>query len=169
MRHRELAGLTNRETLGKQHSPFSENYTLSQFDASTMVLLINPRPSTTTMAFIVGPLIRTRTLQLPPSIIHAFLRRNRLNIGKCGREMMTLYPPANGARRMCLCLTEVVTDVWKSVYIRAERKPDPLPLAWKSGVDGLSGSWTVCEVPNSLTIVRGGFASCQVRSNHALF
>ena len=132
-----------------------------------MVLLINPQPNATTTAFIVGPLIRTRTLKLPPSILHEFLRRYRLNIGKGGQDSMTLYPPANGARRMCLCLTEVVTDAWKSVYIRAERKPDPLPLAWKSTGDGKSGSWTVCEVPNSLTIVRGGFASCQVSSNHA--
>jgi hypothetical protein len=129
-----------------------------------MVLLINPRPNATTTAFIVGPLIRTRTLKLPLSILHAFLRRYRLNISKGGQEMMTLYPPENGARRICLCLTEVVTDTWKSIYIRAERKPNPLPVAWKSAVDGQSGSWTVCEIPNSQTIVRGGFASCQVRS-----
>ena len=119
------------------------------------------------MAFIVGPIIRTR--KLTATTLH-FARVSQtvpLNIRKGGQEMMTLYPPANGARHMCLCLTEVVTDAWKSIYIRAEHKPDPLPLAWKSAEEGQSGSWTVCEVPNSLTIVRGGFASCQVRSNHA--
>lgn len=127
-----------------------------------MVLLINPQPNATTTAFIVGPLIHTRTLNLSPSILHGFLRRYRSNIGKGGQEMMTLYPPENGVRRMCLCITEVVTDAWKSIYIRAEHKPRPLPLAWKSAEDGQSGSWIICEEPNSRTIVRGGFASCQV-------
>ena len=82
--------------------------------------------------------------------------------------MMTLYPPEQGAQQMCLCLTEVVTDAWKSIYVRAECKPNPLPLAWKSAGDGRSGGWIVCEVPNSGTIVRGGFASCQVSSHHAI-
>ena len=129
-----------------------------------MVLLVNPRPNATTTAFIVGPRIRVRTLNLPASILHAFLRRYRSNIGRRGREMMALYPPENGAQRMCLCVTETVTDTWKNIYIKAGSKPIPLPLAWKSAEDGRSGGWTVCELPNSGTIVRGGFASCQVRS-----
>lgn len=160
--------LTTSETSAGKSSLIRENYTLSQFDATSMLLLIHPRPNATTTAFIVGPQILARTLILPDIVLHTFVQRYRFNIGQRAREMMALYPPEKSTLPMCLCLLEVVTEVWKSIYIRTERKPNPLPLAWRPTADGGSGGWTVCEVPNSSTVVRGGFSSCQVRSRYVM-
>jgi hypothetical protein len=96
-------------------------------------------------------------------MLHQFLQKYRFEIGKCARRTMTVYPPEDRSQLMCLCLTEFVTQTWKTLYVRAERKPSPLGLTWKQASDGMSGRWVAYEVPKSGTIVVGGFGNHAVR------
>lgn len=111
------------------------------------------------MAFIAGPCIQAKSLKLTGSVLHVFLKRYYLIIDKCARETMAIFPPEVRSRGICLCLTEFITQAWKTVYITTGRKPSPLPLTWKSASNSDQGSWTLPEVPVSGSTVRGAFGN----------
>ena len=148
----------------ERYSSERESATLES-SASEMAMLIYPRPKSTTSAFIIGPHIRTRTLNIPYMELQKFLQSYITNISICARNTMAVYPTDRRSRLMCLCVTEFVTKTWKSLYIKAEGKPSPLGLSWRQTSDDLTGRWNVYVLPCSSTQVIGGFGNTAVMSS----
>ena len=126
------------------------------------ILFIFPNADKTATALIAGPKIFVRTLNLPGSVLQIWLGMYRSQIGKFARKMMDLFPPDKGSKVLCLSVTELFTETWRTIFIRAERNADPIALAWKLS-DNASGAWINLDVPQSTSVICGGFASYPVR------
>lgn len=76
---------------------------------------------------------------------------------------MSLFPPYHQSEGLCLSLTELLTETWKTMFIKAENKASPIVLVWKAPVDNIPGSWIVVHSLDSGSTVSGGFGSLPVR------
>jgi hypothetical protein len=126
-------------------------------------LMIRPKPNTSISAFIAGPNISVRKLHLPFDKLYAWLQTYRFKIAKFARQMLSLFPSDNRSGGFCLSLTELLTETWKSIFIRTENKASPIVLVWKAPMDNVPGSWTVVHLRDSSSVVFGGFGSFPVR------
>lgn len=128
----------------------------------TLGLIIYPPADTTTTAFIAGLQIFARTLNLPCTVLHAWLKIYKPQILKTARNHMEISPPADRSQSLCLGLTEFYSEAWRTLYIRADEKASPLALGWKPASNDMPGTWIIFEVPASGTVVRAGFSSSGV-------
>lgn len=82
---------------------------------------------------------------------------------------MKIYPPEDGYRTMCLCLTEILAESWHTFFIKTESKPSPVAIGWKPAQKGQgSGLWEVIDLPDSISGIVGGSGNAYVRSLQSL-
>jgi len=122
------------------------------------ILLLFPKPNTTTTVFVGGPKIFVRTLHLPESILRAWLDAYRSKIRKFAMKLIDLFPPDGDTALMCLCLRELFTEAWRTAYIRAEDDATPVALGLRASEEA-AGEWIHLEMPKSTSLIGGGFAS----------
>ena len=127
-------------------------------------LLINTRPNETTTVFIGGPKILVRNLELPTTVLYAWLHFYRAPIAKFARKTMDLFPPNERYPAMSLSLKEYLTETWKTIFIRTEGSPSSVALTWQNGPNGGVGAWTILKTPKANGVISGGFGSYAVHS-----
>jgi hypothetical protein len=142
--------------------------TISEARESKRAVVLRPLPNTTTTAVVAGPYISTRELHLHKSPVAAWLQTYGFKIGTAARKTMRTYPPQNGCRILCLCLTEIVTESWHTLFIKTELNPSPVVLLWKPDSKDGSGVWKVIDLPDSTSLIVGGLGSTSVCSHHLL-
>jgi hypothetical protein len=154
-----IVSILNAESRPEWERPISEAR-----EAKRGVVL-RPLPNTTTTAVVAGPYISTRELHLHKSPVAAWLQTYGFKIGKAACKTMRIYPPHDGCRIMCLCLTEIVTESWHTFFIKKDLNPSPVVLVWKPDRDG-SGLWTEIDLPDSISPIVGGLGSALVCPHH---
>lgn len=125
-------------------------------------ILINPMPNSFATIFMVGPKTFIRKLNLPNDVCRAWLNVHQKRIRKLAGRTLTMFPPSNDTHAMCLSLTEFFTESWRTIFIRSEHRPSPIVVGFRQGNTDASGVWTVINLPNSTSVVSGGFASYPV-------
>jgi hypothetical protein len=141
---------------------------ISEARESKQGVILRPLPKTTTTAVVAGPYISTRELHLHKSPVAAWLQVYRSKIGTAARKTMRIYPPRDGSRIMSLCLTELVTESWHTLFIKTDLNPSPVVLVWKPDRKDGSGLWKVIDLPDSTSLIVGGLGSASVCSHHLL-
>jgi hypothetical protein len=128
-------------------------------------VIVHPSPNSITTTVVAGPHLSTRKLQLDHSILTRWLQLYALKIGRAGRKAMKIYPPQDGDRTMCLCLTEILAESWHTFLIKTEAKPSPVAIGWKPAQMGQgAGLWEAIDLPDSMNSIVGGSGNAYVRS-----
>lgn len=130
-------------------------------------VLISPHPQQTMTAFMVGPKIFVRSLQLPVLVLQAWLGAYSPHIGKFARKLFHLFPPSNGRSQLCLCLKDFFTETWRTIYVKPQDESSPIAIGWNpSSLNDRSGTWTLLEMPETTSFISGGLSSYNVMSPH---
>jgi hypothetical protein len=139
----------------------------SEISHSKLRLVIHPPPDKTATAFMAGPHITVRELEVPRSLVTGWLNVNRSKLRKATRETMKIYPAESGLLAISLCLIEFVTESWRTMLLRNAVTPSPIVIIWRTGPQCESGEWTAIDLPGSPTMITGGLGSAPV-SFHSL-
>ena len=136
---------------------------------SKLRLVINPPANRIATAFLAGPYITVRALEVPKSILTEWLRVHHSKLRKATRETMKIWPAENGRLSVSLCLIEFVTESWRTIIIKSVANPSPVVVVWNNGPQDGYGEWKVSEMPGSPSKVTGGLGSAQVLSFICIF
>lgn len=131
---------------------------------SKLRLVINPPVNRIATAFLAGPYITVRALEVPRSLVTEWLRVHHSRLRKATRETMKLWPTESGRLAVSLCLIEFVTESWRTIILGSVATPSPIVVVWNTGPQDGCGEWKVIDMPDSPTKVTGGLGSAQVLS-----
>lgn len=128
---------------------------------SKLRLVINPPANRIATAFLAGPYISVRALEVPRSLVSEWLRVHHPRLRKATRETMKMWPAENGRLAVSLCLVEFVTESWRTIILGSVANPSPVVVVWHTGPQDGCGEWKVIDLPKSPSKVTGGLGSSQ--------
>lgn len=134
-----------------------------QAHTSQLGLMIYPLPNTFTTAFIAGPDVFSRTLQISDTVLWAWFRANKKALYRAARRMMKYYPPRDSSNVLSFATIEFATECFRTLFIRTDANPSPVALGLRRKGDSGPGSWNLIEMQGATTVISGGFGSFPVR------
>lgn len=146
-----------------ESEPKSNEVNVSMDDLhSDFQVVINTQPNRTATAFLAGPYITVRELEISRSFVTDWLHIHRSKVRKASRKTMKIWPPKKGIFAVSLCLLEFVTESWKTIFIGSEETTSPIVVNWKPGPKDGYGKWEVTDQSSSSSKVNGGLGSARV-------
>jgi len=127
---------------------------------SDLQVVINTQANRTATAFLAGPYITVRELEISRSSVTDWLRIHHSKLRKASRKTMKMWPPEKGIFAVSLCLLEFVAESWRTIFIGSEGTPSQIVVGWKPGPKDGCGQWEVLS--GSSSKVNGGLGSARV-------
>ena len=127
---------------------------VDDFQSELRVVINRPADRTAT-AFLAGPYITVRELEISKFLVTDWLHVYRSKLRKATSKTMKIWPPEKGIFAVSLCLLEFVTESWRTMLIGSEETPSQIVVGWEAGPQNGCGKWQFVDDEATLIKTEG--------------